>query len=239
MIVLSAVLRRAGMLALALLLAAPVVAQEESRGTPEESEEPTYGTGAGFEILLTNNGFGLGGYYSRRVTSTLSVLLDLSLGAGKDERELKFSNRFGTGFIPNKRNYLLMLPLQLGVQQRLFADAIEDNFRPYLYFATGPTFGWEYPYFDDIDGDDRYDGDIDRRYDVISAFPRGRLRMGVGGTVALGANFGLSRRVTQGVRVGYAFHYFFEPIQLLEPDVKAPQRFFQTPIITISFGRLL
>ncbi len=223
-------------------LVRPAAAQDETAaGEPATEEAPDdnpYGSGMGFEVLLTNNGFGLGGYYAREVGPTTSLLFELSLGSGKDDRELKFFSRFGSGFIPNKRNYLLMLPAHLGVQQRLFADAIEDNFRPYVHLSAGPTLGWVYPYFDDVNGDDRYDDDIERRYDVFTAFPKGDLRFGFGGTIALGAYFGWSRRLTQGIRFGYTLHYFFDEIALLEPDVKAPQHLFRTPVISITFGKL-
>ncbi len=232
-------------LALLLLCLAVSLATGPARAQ-EKAEEPAnqqaadnpYGTGAGFEVLLTNHGFGIGGYYSGKVGPTTSLLFEASLGAGKDERELKFFSQFGSGFIPNKRNYFLMLPVHLGVQQRLFSESIEDNFRPYLQLSAGPTLGWEYPYFRDANGDDRYDDDIDRRYDAFSAFPRGSLRFGLGGMVALGAYFGFSRKATQGVRFGYAFNYFFEGVQLLEPDIKEAQHFFRTPVISIIFGRL-
>ena len=36
-----------------------------------------YGTGAGFQILLTNSGFGLGGYYHRSVGRDLRLLFEI------------------------------------------------------------------------------------------------------------------------------------------------------------------
>lgn len=212
-------------------------AQAQDQPAAEE-EEKTYGTGAGLQVLLTNNGFGLGAYYQHEIDAATSFLIESNLGAVKDGKEIKFFTRFGNGFIPNKRNYLLVLPVHLGIQQRLFAEAIEDNFRPYVHLTAGPSLGWVYPYFDDRDGNERYDDDIDRRYDVFTAFPKGQARLGVGGLIAVGANFGLSRKVTQGIRFGYAFHYFFEGIQLLEPDIKAAQQRFGTPVISITFGRI-
>ncbi len=227
-------------LCLALCLgAAPSLAQTQTGDdTEEDSRENPYGTGAGFYILLTNNGFGMGAYYRRELSARVSFLAETSLGAGKDERELKFLSRYGSGFILNKRNYFLMLPVQLGIQRRLFSENIEDNFRPYLHVSGGPAFGWEYPYFDDENGNDRFDENIDRRLDLFSAFPRGQLHFGLSGMVAFGAYFGFSQKVTQGVRLGYAINYFFDGIQLLEPDIKDAQHLFHSPIISITFGKL-
>lgn len=214
-------------------------APAQSVAGPDTLSPGTYGTGAGLVVQLTNSGFGLGGYYSRAVNANTALWTSISLGPGKDERELKLFNRFGGGFIPDKRNYLLMIPVELGAQRRLFRDYIEDNFRPYVHLSGGPTLGWVSPYFDDVDGDDRYDEALgEERFDVFEALPKGEPRFGLGGTIAIGAYFGRSRKTTQGLRIGYAFTYFFDGVQLLEPGVADAQHFFQTPIISLTFGRL-
>ncbi|SHK88250.1 hypothetical protein [Rhodothermus profundi] len=205
----------------------------------DSSRVDPYGTGAGLQILLTNSGFGLGGYYHRAVGRDLMLLFDFSLGSGKDEREQKFYNALtGASYIQNKANYLLLIPVQFGLQRRLWREQIADNFRPYLQFSIGPTFGWVYPYFRDQNGNNRYDPEIGERiYDVFQALPKGHLRTGVGGMIVLGAYFGRSLQTTQGLRFGYALHYFPRPIQLLEGQA-TPRRFFGTPVISLTFGRL-
>ena len=225
-------------LLLASVIALPISAQS---ATDEPVRRNPYGSGAGGELLLTNSGFGLGGYYSRAVGPSTSLLAELSLGAGKDEREIKIFG-YGRSQIPRKANYLLMLPLQLGVQRRLFRDTIEDNFRPYLQLTAGPTLGWAYPYFDDRNGNGLLDDtgeEPERTYDSFTALPKGHARLGLSGLLAIGAHFGLSRRMTQGIRIGYALTYFAEPIQLLEKDVRdGAHRYFGTPTISLTFGRL-
>ncbi len=225
-------------LILSIVTAPSAHAQNDRAGTDRNQAEHPYGSGLGFQILLTNSGFGLGGYYFRAINEGTSFMTDISLGAGKDEQELKFF-RFGSSFIPNKANYLLMMPIQAGLIHRLFRDAIEENFRPYVQVTAGPTLGWEYPYFQDDNGDGQYDPREEDSYDSIGALPKGDLRLGVGGTIAFGAHFGLSRKVTQGVRIGYSFTHFLQGIQLLEPHVQESQQFFGTPTITLTFGKLL
>lgn len=228
---------------LAGLSAGAAAAQEVDTAAAKRNP---YGTGAGLQILLTNNGFGLGAYYKHTLSRSTSFLVEANLGAGKDEREVKFFGSRGTSSIPYKANYLLMLPVQMGVQQRLFQEVVEENFRPYLQMTAGPTLGWEYPYFKDCDGDAKYDrttlcdgGGFESPYDPLGSLPRGDLRFGLGGTIALGAHFGISKKMTQGVRIGYIFNYFFEDIELLEPDIPgAAQQFFGTPSISLTFGRL-
>jgi len=226
------------------LLPGSAIAQEEPSDSLAAKQKNPYGSGAGIEVILTNSGFGLGGYYSLALTSTTSLMAEITLAPGKDEREFKFSSYFRSS-IPNKANYLLMMPVQVGLMRRLFQDQIEDNFRPFLQLTGGPTLGWEYPYFRDCDGngifdpDTQVDGCEERSYDAITAIPRGAFRLGWGGIAAVGAHFGRGRRLSQGVRLGYAFTYFTRPIQLLEPGISGgSQRFFGTPTISVTFGRL-
>ena len=219
--------------------ASVVLAQDRNRPDDEaQLGENPYGSGIGLQILLTNSGFGLGAYYHRALGDATSFMSELSLGAGKDERELKFF-RFGSSYIPNKANYLLMMPVHVGIIHRLFSDTIEDNFRPYVQATAGPTLGWESPYFDDLNGDGEYDANEEDSFDAIAAFPKGRFRYGFGGSLAIGAHFGISRKMTQGVRIGYSFTHFIQGIQLLEPQVQEAQNFFGTPTITLTFGKLL
>lgn len=221
-----------------LILLLPLQAVQAQLPADSNRSNP-YGTGAGLQILLTNSGFGLGGYYHRPAGRDLKFLFELSLGSGKDEREQKFYNALtGASYIQNKANYLLLIPIQLGLQRRLWREQIADNFRPYLQLSAGPTLGWVYPYFRDRNGNRRYDPEAGERiYDVFQAFPKGHLRAGFGGMLVLGAYFGESTQTTQGLRFGYALHYFPHPIQLLEGDAP-PRRFFGTPVISLTFGRL-
>lgn len=226
------------MLFLALLLfpiSTPAIAQ--SGESPEERIKNPYGSGLGLEVVVTNSGFGLGGYYALALDSQNSLFAELNIGSEKSEREVKFFG-FGQSFIPDKANYFVRVPIQLGIQRRLWHDYIEDNFRPFLQVTAGPTLGWVYPYFDDDNQNGTYDED-ERRYDGLGSIFKGDFRFGLGGTIGIGANFGENSRLTQGVRIAYSFNYFFETVQLLEIDDQfSPSKFFGTPAISITFGRL-
>lgn len=231
---------------LLLLMAGEAAAQEDiSALTPRD-----YGNGAGLHVLLTNHGFAFGGYYTRAVSESVSMMLDANLGTAKDEREAQFL-RYGNTFVMGKANYVLMLPVQGGVSIRLFRDSIEDNFRPYVQFSGGPTLGFQAPYFNDCNGNGNLDEGVDctgdgeftdreETYGLFRALPRGQFKFGAGATVALGAFFGEGGRTTHGLRVGYSFNYFVEGVQLLEHRHQSePRRFIGTPTITLSLGRLL
>ena len=235
------------LLCLILVGVAPVAATaQEVNASPDGENGNPYGSGVGLAIALTNSGFGLGAYLNRAVRTNSSLVAEMQIGAGKDEREVKFFGYFGNSYIPDKANYFLMLPLQFGLQHRLFAGEIEDNFRPYVQLMAGPTLGWEYPYFRDCNDDGVYSptvecasGARERTYDAFGALFRGNPIFGAGGTLAVGAHFGFSTKMTQGVRLGYVFNYFFDEIQLLERDVRdGAQQFFGSPTISLTFGRL-
>jgi hypothetical protein len=231
-------LKAMGCLFILGLLGSPnVFGQSTDEEEKADSLRSLYGSGIGFEVVVTNSGFGLGGYYLTALNETYSFLAEVTMGSEKSEREVKFFG-LGQSFIPDKANYFLRMPMRIGVQKRLRQEYIEDNFRPYLQFTTGPTLGWVYPYFDDENGNEMYDRE-ERRYDGIGSIFKGEFRFGLGGVVGIGAHFGENTRLTQGVRIAYSFNYFFEPVQLLETAEQIePARYFGSPSISITFGRL-
>lgn len=196
--------------------------------------------GVGVAVLLTNHGFGAGAFVRTGVGPTTSLVVEASLGAGKDEREQEFFvGPFGETVVPYKRHYFLMLPVQAGVEQRLWARAIEDDFRPFLQALGGPVLGYQWPYFEDADGDGLR-GVGEPRRSPLDLWG-GSFRLGVGGTLALGAYFGEGARNTLGLRLGYAAQYFFQPVELLEPrpGIEQPdRRFFGTPVVSLQLLRL-
>lgn len=226
------------------LLAGPLAAQPDQVFPPLASPDSLgrYGTGGGLAIHLTEFGFGLGGVLRARVGPSTSSLLEVSLGAGKDEREQQFFiGFFGDTVTPFKRNYVLLAPLRAGIEQRLFPNRIEDNFRPFVQFTLGPTAAYQWPYFDDVNENGLREAN-EERLGPFGGVGRGEFRLGAGGTLAIGAYFGTSRRSAQGVRFGYAGDYFFRDVELLEPDpeVEDPaRRFFGTPIVSFHFLRLV
>ncbi|MEE9187626.1 MAG: hypothetical protein V3U10_06250, partial [Bacteroidota bacterium] len=101
----------------------------------------------GGDILISNGGFGLGGFYRRQFSETIYGFLSLSVSEAKDSREVQFVDPFTLQtFTPGKVNRFLLVPLLFGVQYRLFQDAIQDNFRPYLTAAAGPSIVYASPY---------------------------------------------------------------------------------------------
>ena len=186
---------------------------------------------------MTNSGFGLGGFLTRAVDSDWLLRLEASIGAVKDEREVAFFDRFGRRDVPNKANYLVELPLVVGVERRLFASRIEANFRPFLAVSGGPTIGWLYPYFEDRNDNGRLD-DNEPTHDVLSGLPGGSIRTAITFSLSFGARFGSLNNPGYGVRFGYRFTQYAREIALLEPGIKSPSARFMTPVVTVYFGTL-
>ena len=237
------------LLPLALCLAAgPAAAQ----GAAPDTAAARYASSAAVTLDLSEYGLGAGGVLRRGVGRDLSAVVELSVGAGRDEREQSFFvGVFGETVTPFKRNYVALVPLHAGLERRLFRREIEDNFRPFVSAVVGPTLAYQWPYFDDRNGNgireadpdgDGVTDDIERPLGLTGGLGRGEPRLGVGGTLAVGAHFGRGG-ATQGVRVGVQGAYFPVEIDLLEADpdrVEGPsRRTFWTPVVTFRVGRLL
>ena len=222
------------------LTAGVSVAQTTPQPQPVQTspiKKNPYGSGIGLNIALTNSGFGLGGYLMRSISTTGSFIVDFMITTLKDDREQRFFGFFGESIIPNKQNYVHVFPLHIGFQRRMFREQIEDNFRPFIHVSGGPTFGWVSPYYIDTNFNGRRDN-FEPPLDIFSAFPKGDFEMGFGGTIAIGAHFGSSKKSTQGIRFGFNFNVFPQGIEVLEPAVKTPTTWFGTPTISLTFGNL-
>ena len=197
-----------------------------------------YGNGLGGAIHLNNSGFGLAGFISKSISSSTSLTADMSIKSEKDEQEEKYFDWFGNTIIPFKYQYMVAVPLRVGIQHRLFADAIDESFRPYIQASAGPSLAWVSPYFNDLDKNNELDTRTERTYDSISSVRHGKGQFGLGGGLAIGAGFGKSRKSMQAIQIGYNFDYYLKKVQLMEPGFKAGTQFFGTPTISIIFGRL-
>jgi hypothetical protein len=231
-----------GRAALAVAIATHLSIASAGAAQPAPDSAATrFDTGGGVAVLLTEFGLGAGALYRVGVGSATSLLVEASLGAGRDEREQQFFvGLFGETVTPFKRNYVLMAPVHVGLERRLFQEAIEDDFRPFVQLTAGPTVAYQWPYFDDANGDGLRD-EGEERLGPWRGLGRGDVRMGAGGTIAVGAYFGRGR-ASQGLRFGYAGSYFFEPVELLEedPEVEGPtRRFFGTPVVSFHLLRMV
>lgn len=164
-------------------------------------------TAWGFDLLISENGFGLGGFYRREFSDDLAGTITFAISDVKDDGEVEYVNYYGQSYVPGKKNRLVMLPLMFSAQYRLFRDDIVDNFRPYVTAGAGPTTLFVSPYarITDIP---LGDGSTFQQYEKIDFFESlkyGKAHTTVGGFVGAGAYFGKDRTNVMGLSVRYYF----------------------------------
>jgi hypothetical protein len=148
----------------------------------------------GLDLLVSNSGFGLGGFYRRQYTDDLYGFCAFSISEAKDDREIELYDYYtGETFVPDKVNRFLLIPIFFGVQDRLFREDIADNFRPYITAAVGPTLVYSAPY--------------DREF--FNSLGHGQAHFTVGGYVGFGAFFGFDQNTLMGV----SFRYYYVPLK--------------------------
>ncbi len=173
----------------------------------------------GINLLVSTNGFGLGSFYRHEYSEDLSGFLDLSISEAKDDDEKDYYDYYtGTRYTPGKINRFLVVPLLFGIEKRLFADEIVDNFRPYVNAAVGPTMIYVFPYNEEY----------------FSALGHGRPRYTAGGYIGLGAFFGSERSNLLGLNIRYYFVPY--PAGLPSLETVAPKKEFGGFFITLNFG---
>ncbi len=193
----------------------------------------------GFDLLMSNNGFGAGFFLRHEYTEDLAGFLDFAISDVKDEGEVELFNYYtGQSYVPNKINRLIYMPLVVGVQYRLFKDDIVDNFRPYLTAGAGPSLIFVAPYSSLQDVFDQTTGQTSKQYQPIEFFSSlkyGQLRYTVGGYLGAGAYFGMDKGSLSGVNVRYYFSPYPAGIQVMTNSIL---KNFGGLYITLTFGTL-
>lgn len=191
--------------------------------TPDEYDE-LYGnqfkpmSGIAGNIGLNNAGFTATIQYVRLFTPDRIGFLNLSfLGAGDENERKTFDIYTGQTVSLNRINSMMILPVTVGLQQRLFSSEIESTFRPFAEIGIGPSFGYITNYDDGF----------------FKGFSKGRAAWGMNGVVGLGAYFGSSPTAIQGIIFRYQLNYFTKSIELVEQN---PRNYFGTISINLIFG---
>jgi len=175
---------------------------------------------------------------------------------------------FGQQVVPNKYQRAFAFPMVLGLRHRLFGDRVQDNYRFFISATGGPVAAFSYPYFDDINDNgyrEQFQNFFEPVNDIFTGWSEGEWHWGAAGEVKLGMDVGSNFSRLTSVEFGYYFNYFPNGIQMMmpnQPDLRdnvAPgespfqfddqgelllepffdaQKWFGTPQITLTFGRL-
>jgi hypothetical protein len=158
----------------------------------------------GMDLMFSEGGFGVGTFYRRTVTDDITLFTDFSISEAKDPQEFTYIDYFGQTQTPGKINRAFLLPLNFGIQYRVFENAIFDNLRPYLDAAIGPSIVVTTPY----------------AREFFNAFGKAQARYTLGGYFGIGANFGLDKSSLVGLNIRYyIIHFFKQGIEILDTNL--------------------
>jgi len=186
---------------------------------PEKPLEVFPSNAWGMDIMVGDAGFGLGTFLRKQLDVKWTATADISISEAKDEREFEFYDYYlGTFVTANKKNRIFQIPLNFGMQYRLFENEITDNLRPYLNAAIGPTLLITTPYSEEF----------------FNSFGKAQAKYAVGGYIGFGANFGLDKSSLVGINVRYYYSKVLgDGVESLQGKVKKNiQGFF----ITLNLG---
>jgi outer membrane protein W len=164
---------------------------------------------------MSNNGFGMGGFYRHDITDEFSWTINLAISDVKDETEFEQYDYYGNSYIPGKKNRLLLIPLIASVQYRLFKDDIVDNFRPFVTAGLGPTMVFVAPYASDQIHYDYFGNPYRNKIDFFTSLKYGRPRYTLGGFIGFGAYFGVENGTLTGISVKYFIAPFPDGIEVM------------------------
>jgi hypothetical protein len=158
----------------------------------------------GMDLMFSEGGFGVGAFYRRTVIDDITLFTDFSISEAKDPQEFTYIDYFGQTQTPGKINRAFILPLNFGMQYRLFENVIFDNLRPYIDAAIGPSMVVTTPY----------------AMEFFSAFRKAQTRYTLGGYFGIGANFGLDKSSLVGLNLRYyIIHFFNQGIEILDTNL--------------------
>jgi hypothetical protein len=182
-----------------------IEAQRIGQIAPDKEPEIFPPNSWGADLMFGEGGFGLGTFYKRSFSRNLTGVIDFSISESKDEREMEYIDYWGNTFVYGKVNRIFLLPINLGLQYRLFADEITETLRPYVSVGIGPTFVITTPY--------------DKEF--FSSFGDAKMHYAAGGYIGFGANFGDSKSNLVGLNARYYYISIFgDGVESLQSSVR-------------------
>lgn len=170
-------------------------AQGIGKLAPEKPPEEFPDNSVGFDIVFSEGGIGFGGFYRHSLSNKFTFFTDISISESKDDQEVVRIDPFTLQpFTLFKLNRVFVVPLNFGLQYRLFTDEIYDNLRPYINFGVGPTLVVTTP----------------NEKEFFKAFGDAHAKYAFGGYIGFGANFGIDKSNLVGLNVRYYFIRLFD-----------------------------
>ncbi|MFC2134479.1 hypothetical protein ACFLTH_07660 [Bacteroidota bacterium] len=141
----------------------------------------------GVDIMFGDGGIGIGTFLRKSLTQDLTAFADFSFSESKDDKEVDYYDIWGNPYTVGKANRVFIMPLNLGLQYRLFSKTLTENLRPYISLGIGPTLVLTTPYEDEF----------------FKSFAKAEFQYAGGGYIGFGADFGLSQNNLIGLNIRY------------------------------------
>lgn len=197
--------------------------QEIGKLAPERPPEEFPSNSWGVDLMFGEGGFGIGTFFRKDFSNDITGFVDVSYSESKDDREFQYIDYFGNTFTVGKLNRVFLVPLNFGLQYRLFSSELTSNLRPYLNFGVGPTMVITTPY--------EKDNEI---VEFFKSFSYAQAKYAAGGYVGFGANFGSSKSNLIGINLRYYYiHLFGEGVENLKGRLRTDISHFY---LTINLG---
>jgi outer membrane protein W len=136
----------------------------------------------GIDLMLSDNGFGLGMFFQENLTSDWIAFSSLYFSGARNTDELELYDRATNRFIvEDKINRLFMIPLTLGIERYFFRDVLHENLKPYLRAGLGPSFILSTPY-------ENYENDFFKSFGKAKLYTRFGAFIGAGVDIGSGDN---------------------------------------------------
>ncbi|MFZ2324733.1 MAG: hypothetical protein WAV89_13680 [Ignavibacteriaceae bacterium] len=196
-----------------------ISAQGIGEVAPEKPPEVFPPNAWGIDIMFGDAGFGLGTFFRKELDLKWTAFIDLSFSEAKDEREIEYFDYYKWQYVTiAKKNRIFQVPVNVGLQYRLFEKSLTDNLRPYLNGGVGPTVLVTTPYSEEF----------------FKSFSKAQAKYALGGYIGFGANFGLDKSSLVGVNFRYYYTRIIDGyVESLEGKKKKDiQGFF----ITLNLG---
>ncbi len=159
----------------------------------------------GVDLMFSDGGFGVGTFLRKEFSPTIKGFIDLSVSESKNDREFEYYDYYGNSYVAGKENRVFILPLNVGVQYRIFKKELTDNLRPYFMAGIGPTLSSSTPYHEEFFKSCNY----------------AKFHLAAGGYIGFGADFGLSKRNLIGLNMRYYYmKYITDGVEHLTNQVK-------------------
>ena len=159
----------------------------------------------GADLMFSDGGFGVGTFLRKSFSIKVKGFIDISFSESKNEREFEYYDYYGRPIVVGKENRVFFIPLNFGIQYRLFERELSDNLRPYISVGVGPTFSISTPY----------------NKEFFSSFSNAQFHLAAGGYIGFGADFGLSKNNLLGLNMRYYYSKFItEGVEHMKGQIK-------------------